>query len=414
MSDGTDNVFRQPFGRRGFMRAFGIGLGAAAGVSLFGCSPSGGGSSDAFRIGLIRPTTGKLASSFEPLFIGGEIAIKEVNDAGGIRGKKIEVVEIDDQGSPAQQPAVARKLNQDGIQYILGPVGTSQALASVAVTGPYKIVQSTYSNGATLGDGAAYPYAFQTSFNTTQQGYAAVTHLTQGLDVEKIAVLAESTAFGDDALAATEAELDKINLKPLRVERYSVDATSLDAQVKALYDTGADAVVAWIANIPNGALAFNAMHNLGWYPQVAGHSGLFGESIFDLVPDQAIENVYGTYVKNFTWSDTEEPTDRAKEFAAKLAEYPAAEGFEPPIVSAPFYDFVHILKEVIEDIDSEDPADVQEALNELEDYDGLLGKISFTEDNHAGLDPEAVALASVASAKDPKAQGAFRLRVPGV
>ena len=55
---------------------------------------------------------------------------------------------------------------------------------------------------------------------------------------------------------------------------------------------------------------------------VAGHSGLMLPSLLDLVPAEALKNVYATYYRNFTWTDTEQPGARQVEFAKKLAQYP--------------------------------------------------------------------------------------------
>src|SRR5262245_47634434 len=67
---------------------------------------------DAFNIGWVRPTTGRLASSYAPLYIGGLIAIDEINAAGGVMGRKIARQEEDDEASPAREPAVIKKLQE--------------------------------------------------------------------------------------------------------------------------------------------------------------------------------------------------------------------------------------------------------------------------------------------------------------
>jgi len=133
--------------RRDFLRTAG-----RLGVGAFGMSSLGlAGVADAqqpFNIGWVRPTTGRLASSFSYLYIGGLIAIEEINAAGGILGRPITRVEEDDEASPAKEPAIVKKLQGAGINFMAGPTGSSQALSSLATTTPAKIIQATYANGA--------------------------------------------------------------------------------------------------------------------------------------------------------------------------------------------------------------------------------------------------------------------------
>jgi len=56
-------------------------------------------------------------------------------------------------------------------------------------------------------------------------------------------------------------------------------------------------VLAWIANIPNAAMAFNAMHTQKWYPVVAGHNGLFLDKLLELVPAEGLARASGTHYK---------------------------------------------------------------------------------------------------------------------
>ena len=136
--------------RRGFLRTAGrLGVGAF-GLSSLGLA-SAARAADPFNIGWIRPTTGRLASSFSYLYIGGLIAIEEINAAGGILGRPIARIEEDDEASPAKEPAIVKKLQGSGINFIAGPTGSSQSLSSLATTTPAKIIQATYANGAEAG-----------------------------------------------------------------------------------------------------------------------------------------------------------------------------------------------------------------------------------------------------------------------
>jgi hypothetical protein len=112
--------------RRDFLRTAGrLGVGAF-GVSSLGLASGIAQAQQPFNIGWVRPTTGRLASSFSYLYIGGLIAIEEINAAGGIMGRPIARIEEDDETSPAKEPAIVKKLQESGINFIAGPTGSSR------------------------------------------------------------------------------------------------------------------------------------------------------------------------------------------------------------------------------------------------------------------------------------------------
>lgn len=393
--------------RRGFLSTAGrLGVGMLG----MGAAPLLMAQQQAFTVGWVRPSTGRLASSFAPLYVGGLIAIEEINAAGGILGRPIVRKEEDDEASPAKQPTVMKKVIDAGVNALVGPTGSSQTLASLAFTTQAKLIQSTYAFAADLGDGKKYPYHYQCSYNTDHQAEAAVRHLADNLKLKKIGILQENTAFGEQVGNACKEALKKRGLKAVAAEVYPITAPDLNSYIGNLRKAGADGVLAWIANTPNAAMAFNAMHSQKYYPQVAGHNGLFLERLLDLVPMDAIRGACGTHYKALTWSDKEQPGPRQQAFAKKLAQYPEVKGMETAVVMSPYYDFLHLLKAVIEQEKSFEPDRIKRALDNVKGYDALVGKISFTPTNHTGLGPEELAMGTLISVKKSQSQGLFRER----
>lgn len=394
--------------RRDFLRTAGrLGVGAfgASSLGLAGIAAA----QQPFSLGWIRPTTGRLASSFSYLYIGGLIAIDEINAQGGILGRPITRVEEDDEASPAKEPAIIKKLQGAGVNFVAGPTGSSQALSSLATTTPAKIVQATYANGAEMGDGGKYPYHYQCTFNTNQQGEIAARYLVETMKLKKIGIIQENTAFGEQATAASRATLKKLGLEPVKVEVYPLNAPDLNTYVGNLRKAGIDGLIAWIANVPNAAMAFNAMNAQKWFPPITGHNGLFLDALFDLVPAEALTHVYGTMYRSLMWTDTTYPGARQVAFAKKVASYyPEGKGSGVPVANSPYYDFLHVLKMVIESEKSFEPEKVKRALDNVKGYQGLLGTINFTPENHTAIGIDDIALASVSSGKDPKSMGVFR------
>jgi len=368
---------------------------------------------DVVRIGWIRPTTGRLATSYAPLYVGGLIAIDEINAAGGIMGRRIERVEEDDEASPAKEPAIMRKMQDAGIGVICGPAGSSQALSSLALGKQQNIVQAVFANAAEVGDGAKYPTHYQFCFNTDQEAATVIGYLTKNLGLKKIGILQESTAFGEQATAASKAALQAAGLQPTDVQVYPLTAPDLNPYVSNLRKSGAEGIAMWTANIPQAAAIINALSSQQWFPAICGHNGLLTTSLVNLAPAEALKKVYSIHFKTLSFGATQSPSPLAQTFAKKLKAHPEVEETAAVAAAAPFYDFLHLLAKTMEAEKSFDSAVIRKAFNATSGYEGLLGTYSFTPIKHSGLSIDALCMVSVLSLKDPRADWCFRELAPG-
>jgi len=365
---------------------------------------------DAFNIGWVRPTTGRLASSYAPLYIGGLIAIDEINAAGGVMGRKIARQEEDDEASPAREPAVIKKLQEGGVRYICGPTGSSQSLAALAVTTASKTITTMYAIASEAGDGTRYPWHYQCTFNSDLQAEMASRYLVETLKLKKIGILQENTAYGEQVVAACQTILKKLGVAPVGVEVFPITAPELNGYVGNLRKAGADGVLFWTGSTPITAKGFNSMHSQKYYPAIAGHSSLFADSLLDLVPAEALQNAAGTYYKTLTWSDKEDIGGRQMEFARKANAFPETKETGVNVAASPFYDFLYMLRAAIESEKSFEPEKVKRAMDATKDYKGLLGNLNFTPANHAAISIEDMTMATLLSGRDPKAMAVFRKR----
>ena len=382
---------------------------ASLGVSAFALPAAA--QSGPVNIGWVRASTGRLASLYAPQFVGGLIAVDEINAAGGIMGRPIARLEEDDEASPAKQPQVAKKLLDAKPLAVVGPSGSSQALASVVFTGPAKVLQACNAAAAEMGDGTKYPYHYQCMTNTVRQSEIMVRHLRDVMNVKRIGVLQENTAFGEQGTAATLTLLKSLGVTDVPVEVYPLTAPDLSPYIRNLRNANVDGVVAWIATVPAAATAFNAMYRLKWNPPVVGHNGICTETIFDHVPPEAVANVYSTYYKNLTWWGSKPPGDRQIAYAKKIAAYPESKAVETYVATAPYYDFVYLLKHGVETARSWEPEKIKAVLDNTRGFKGMLGTFSFTPTNHSGLAVDELVLVSIVSARSPQALGVFRERL---
>jgi branched-chain amino acid transport system substrate-binding protein len=397
--------------RRSLIRAAAGAL--AAGAALPEVTLRRARGEEVIRIGWIRPTTGRLASSFAPLYVSGLIAVDEINAAGGILGRRIERVEEDDEASPAKEPAIMHKMQDAGINIICGPTGSSQSLSAMAVGRQQDIVQAVYANAAEVGDGTKYPTNFQFCFNTNQEAAVVISYLVDTLKLKKIGIIQESTAFGEQATAASRKVLAAAGLEPTDVQVYPLTAPDLNPYVANLRKAGSDGIAMWTANTPQSAAIFNALASQQWYPPICGHNGLVAASLLKLAPDDALKNVYSIHFRNLSFSGNSVPGPVQQAFAKKLHAYPEAEDGAAAVAAAPYYDFLHLLKAVVESEKSFDPPVIRRAFNATTGYQGLVGNYSFTPTKHTGLEQSALCMVTVLSLRDPRANWCFRELAPG-
>lgn len=389
--------------------AGGTAIAASAGL---GWSGSGRAQAGPLKIGWLRPTTGRLVSSFAPLYVSGQIAIKEINEGGGILGRQLVIQEEDDEGSPAKEPAAVRKLQDAGVTVVCGPTGTSQVLASLGSTTPAKMIQAGIANTVELSDGDKYPYHYHCAYTTVQEANRFVDFLVKKLGKQKVGILQESTGFGEQGAAATVQALERLGLKPASLQVYPITAPDLGPYVTNLRNSGADCLALWIGTLPGAGMAFRSMGALKWAPPIVGHSFLLSDSLFDLVSPDALQSVYAAYYRPLTWTAREEIGDLQRTFGRKLADYPEAKRIEAIVPQAPLYDFLYLLKGAVEAEKSFDVEAIKRRLDTTSGHKGLLGTFTFTPKNHSGIADEDVVLASVLSGRDARAQGPFRERAP--
>jgi branched-chain amino acid transport system substrate-binding protein len=368
--------------------------------------------SEPFRFGLIKALTGRVASAYAPLYVPARIAVDEINAAGGILGRKVEIVDGDDEGTPAKEPAVVRALMEQKIDILLGPVGTSPTLTALSVTNPAKFLQTGGSFAAEAADGKTYPYHFQFNFNNKLSGGMTVDYISANLKDKKIGIIQESFA-SSEAIAKTVTEGLKANgVSIVGHEVFPNNTPDIKSYLRNLQKAGTEVLVVSTGIAANSALVFNALRGIGWFPSMYGYSGLMSDALLDLLPPEALANVFVSYLKAYTYIETEKPAEKQVAYVKKVLSYPESKGQEPNAAVSPFYDAIYVYKWAIESAKSTEADKVKAAMETLKDYPGMSGTLSLSPENHCSLHADSMAWCKLASAGDPRAMGAFRERIP--
>ena len=166
-------------------------------LSFTGCSEtkSGGSSSsgkesDTINLGFVLPLTGSVPNLGSAMKNGAELAIEEINNAGGINGKKIKATIEDDENKPATAPnAITKLIEQDKVDAVLGTYASSCSIAMAPIAAQNKKVMLSIgsTNAKVTSEGGEY--VFRACFIDPFQGKIAAEYAYNDLDAKKVAVL---------------------------------------------------------------------------------------------------------------------------------------------------------------------------------------------------------------------------------
>ncbi|VIO75042.1 ABC transporter substrate-binding protein [Bradyrhizobium ivorense] len=219
------------------------------------------------KIGNIMPYSGP-ASSYGVIGKTEAAFFKMINDQGGIGGRKIDFISYDDAYSPPKAIEQARKLvESDEVLLIFQPLGTPSNSAIMKYMNAKKVPQLFVASGGTkFGDPKNFPWTMGFQPNYQSEGRIYAKYIRDKFPNSKIAVFWQNDDAGKDQFKGLKDGLgDKVNMI-IADKSYEVSDPSIDSQIVALHDSGADIFFSWAA--PKGsAQAIRKVGELGWKPK---------------------------------------------------------------------------------------------------------------------------------------------------
>src|SRR6201996_2968684 len=226
-----------------------------------------GASDTEIKVGNIMPYSGP-ASSYGVIGKTEAAFFKMINDKGGIGGRKIDFISYDDAYSPPKAIEQARKLvESDEVLLIFQPLGTPSNSAIMKYMNAKKVPQLFVASGGTkFGDPKNFPWTMGFQPNYQSEGRIYAKYIVDHFPDSKIAVFWQNDDAGKDQYKGLRDGLgDKVNMI-IADKSYEVSDPSIDSQIVALHDSGADIFFSWAA--PKGsAQAIRKVGELGWKPK---------------------------------------------------------------------------------------------------------------------------------------------------
>lgn len=354
---------------------------------ILAAQPSG----EPIVIGMSAPFSGPNAPAGEAQQRGAELAIEEINDAGGVLGRPFTLVTRDNEHKQDRAVAQTRELIEK--EKAVGILGSTGSFIAIAVADTMQELKTPWiglsTGGAKIIENKQNPnWMFRVSTNDPWVAEFLVRWATEKLGKTKIGILNEDTGWGVPAIEDVKAALQKKNLEPTSVDKVKVGEPDFTAQMLRARSGGSEVLVTFI-NAVEMANALKAGQKIGYQPQVVSAWGLANPNY----PSLAGKLAEGTLVmQTFTWvnNKTSKAVALLERYMKKWPEIKNATTLPFPSFVANAYDATHLFAQAIERAGIADGAKIRDALEQLSRYEGLI-KIydpPFTPQRHDSLTPD--------------------------
>jgi branched-chain amino acid transport system substrate-binding protein len=331
-------------------------------------------SQDTIKVGEFGSLTGDNASYGISQNEGVQMAVEEINNAGGVLGKKIDLTVEDNQTKQGQTTTIARKLiSQDHVAAIIGEVASSKTLEAAPIAQEAKI--PLIATGATnprvtqTGD-----YIFRVCFIDDFQAGVIARFVLENLHKNKVAFMTDVKQ--DYSVGLTQFAKDyllKHGGQVVKEQSYSSGDKDFRAQLTDIKSANPDVIII-TGYYPEASLIIRQARQLGIKSQFAGGDGWDGSSLIP-VAGKAIEGAF--YSTHFSPEST---APAVQEFVQK---YKKKYNKTPDAFAALGYDAVGLLVDAIKRAGGTDPEKLRDAIASTKDYPGVTGKITINAERNA-------------------------------
>jgi branched-chain amino acid transport system substrate-binding protein len=360
------------------------------------------------KIGYLPALTGPSSSTGIGITRGTELAVAGINAAGGINGRKIELIVRDTQSDPTKAVnAVAELTQRQKVSIIWGPLNSGEALAATPLIARDKVPMLHPCWVDSLINVKKYPMAFRQAPTNTQVGAGANHYVVDVLKLKKVAVISDTTGYGT---ASVETYVPMLKAKGAEVV-YSghVDAANPDLKPELLRmrDAGAQAIMPWSVNAGFLSRICNTRGQMDWDVPIVGQTTLgSGQTKALLEKPEYWNKVYSNNFRNCCYVNGKLPP-RAQEFVERLRKDKIE--FNDTLLwwVALGWDGATLIGDTLKATGPKADAIVA-YWNKLKGWPGVYGTVTWTPEQHNGFPDSEVVMCEVNSLKD----GAFNL-APG-
>lgn len=337
----------------------------AVALLAVGCGSGVQGDKGSVKIGFYAPVTGPAAADGESVLNAAKLAVEKVNESGGIKGRKVELVNYDDSLDTKQAVSIAQKLTtKDGVVAVVSGSYSGTTRASAKIYQDAKIPMITaYAIHPDITK--AGNYMFRQSFVGDVQGRAGAKVAVDMLKAGKISILHVDNDFGKTLAGAFKEKALKMGAQIVSVDSFSSGEKEYTPVLTKIKQLNPDLIYI-PAYAGEGSQIVRQAKGLGIKAKILGTEGIDSTKQFLGVAKDAAEGVVITTNLNRD-SDRKVVQDFIKDYQQKF-------GYKPDMVAASTYDAFTVLFNVIAKSGA-DPEKIRQGISELKDLEVVTGII---------------------------------------
>jgi len=340
------------------------------------------------KIGVAGPFTGGSSSMGVSMRDGVRLATEEINKAGGVLGRQLQLVERDDEAKNERGVQIAQELiNKEKVTATVGYINTGVALASQRFFQEAKIpVMNNVATGSVITSqfkDQPENYIFRNSANDSIQAPMIIEESVTRRGFKKVAILADSTNYGQLGRADLEKALSAKGMKAVAIEKFNIKDVDMTAQLLKAKEAGAEAILTYGIG-PELAQIANGMTKLGWkVPMIGSWTLSMANYIDNAGPGGEGARMPQTFIQEPT-------TPKRQSFIISYLKTfkPKNQRIDSPVSAAQGYDSIYLLAAAIKQANSTDGPKIKAALENLKTpVEGVVTTYNkpFTAQDHEAI-----------------------------
>lgn len=294
-----------------------------------------------------------------------KVKLDQWNAKGGVLGKQIETISLDDEGNAQKANTVAHNLVDDGVVAVLGHLNSNCTIPASIVYNDAKIIQITPGSTNPKYTEQGFPYAFRICGRDDQQGPVAAKFMHDQLKLTKIAILHNKTAYGEGLATEVKKTFESLGGQVTMFQGIGTDENDFSSNIAVIQGSGAQGFF-WGGMYGQGGPLCVKMQQAGVNIPFVSGDGCFDQSFIDTVGANA-PDIYLSFGKDYHKIPAAQPF---------LEKYKAKYGHDEGAYSVYGYDAANVLLTAIAQAGTTD-ADKVAAVMKSRSFDTILGNIEF-------------------------------------
>src|SRR5512145_269051 len=345
------------------------------------------------RIGAIFSVTGPASFLGEPERNTAKMLEEDINKAGGLLGRKVEIIVYDDETDATKAvTAVDRLLKKDKVVAVVGPSTSGSTLAIVSKMEEAKVPLVSCAAAKKIVD-PVKPYTFK----TPQSDFLAVRKIYQHVKksgLTKIAIISASDAFGAAGREELKALAAQSGLSIVADEVFGPKDTDMTAQLTKIKGTDAQAIICWGTNPGPAVIARNRVQ-LGIRTPLYMSHGVASKKFIELAGAANAEGILLPAGRLIVENQVEAKHPQKKVLGGYIREYEGKFKSSVSTFGGHAWDSIHILAQAIRNGKSAEPAAIRDNVEKIRKFWGTAGEFNFSPEEHTGLTEDAFVMVRV-------------------